>query len=181
MEQPKNSPEQNNTPLQEQLQRREKVLTTLKQWDIPFTMYEHPPLPTIEIALEYWKDIKATHCKNLFFRNHKGDKHYLIVFECHQQMAIHQIEKILKQGKISFASEQRMDKYLGLKPGSVSPFGLINDSQHQVKLFLDKNLKDATLLSFHPNDNTASLVVKNSDFINYLNYCGGEWEFIELY
>lgn len=159
---------------------REIVLKTLKEWDIPYTMYEHPPLPTIEIALEYWKDIKATHCKNLFFRNHKGNKHYLVVFECHNKMDIHTIEKMLKQGKLSFASEQRMLKYLGLKPGSVSPFGLINDTNKEVKLFLDRSLANAPLLSFHPNDNTASLVVKNQDFMRYLSLWGGEWEFIDV-
>lgn len=166
---------------QEQLARRQKVLDTLKELGIECEMYEHPPLPTIEMALEYWKDLPSTHCKNLFFRNHKGNKHYLVVFECHQQMAIHQIEKMLKQGKLSFASEQRMDKYLGLRPGSVSPFGLINDTEKHVKLFLDKNLKDAPLLSFHPNDNSASLVVKNEDFIKFLQWWGGVYEFLDLY
>lgn len=161
--------------------RRQKVLDTLKELEIGYDIYEHPPLPTIEMALEYWKDLPSTHCKNLFFRNHKGNKHYLVVFECHQQMAIHDIEKMLKQGKLSFASEQRMEKYLGLRPGSVSPFGLINDTEKHVKLFLDINLKDAPLLSFHPNDNTASLVVKNEDFIKFLQWWGGEYEFLELY
>ena len=166
---------------QEQLARRQKVLDKLKELEISYDMYEHPPLPTIEMALEYWKDLPSTHCKNLFFRNHKGNKHYLVVFECHQQMAIHQIEKMLKQGKLSFASEQRMEKYLGLRPGSVSPFGLINDTEKHVKLFLDKNLKDAPMLSFHPNDNSASLVVKNEDFIKFLQWWGGEYEFLDLY
>ena len=166
---------------QEQLARRQKVLNKLKELEISYDMYEHPPLPTIEMALEYWKDLPSTHCKNLFFRNHKGNKHYLVVFECHQQMAIHQIEKMLKQGKLSFASEQRMEKYLGLRPGSVSPFGLINDTEKHVKLFLDKNLKDAPCLSFHPNDNSASLVIKNEDFIKFLQHWGGEYEFLDLY
>lgn len=166
---------------QDLLKRRKIVIDTLNKWNIPFTMYEHPPLPTVEIALEYWKDIDATHCKNLFFRNHKGNKHYLIVFECHQQIAIHDIEKMLKQGKLSFASQQRMEKYLGLKPGSVSPFGLINDTNKEVKLFIDKNLENAQRLSFHPNDNTSGLVVTKADFMRYLELWSGEWEFIELY
>ncbi len=162
-------------------QARKIVLDKLKEWDIPYTMYEHPPLPTIEIALEFWKDIEGTHCKNLFLRNHKGNKHYLVVIECMQQVAIHDLEKMLKQGKLSFASAERMDKYLGLRPGSVSPFGLINDINKEVKLFLDINLKDKPLLSFHPNDNTAGLVVKNEDFMRYLQLWGGEYEFLELY
>ncbi len=164
-------------------QARERVLSRLKEWGIEYNMYEHPPLFTIEEGLEYWKNIKedATHCKNLFFRNHKGNRHYLVVLDCRQQMAIRDIEQMLKQGKLSFASEQRMEKYLGLKPGSVSPFGLINDVNKEVKLFLDKNLKDSPFLSFHPNDNTASLVIKNQDLMRLLECWGGEWEFTELY
>jgi len=99
----------------------------LNELQISFEYHEHPPAPTIEIAMQYWKNIDATHCKNLFFRNHKGNKHYLVIFDCSKNLDIHSLEKILKQGKLSFASEQRMKKYLGLLPGSVSPFGLIND------------------------------------------------------
>lgn len=162
-------------------QARTKVLKTLHEWGIPYTLYEHPPLPTVEVALEYWKDIEGTHCKNLFFRNHKGDKHYLVILECHRQMAIRDIEKMLRQGKISFASEQRLEKYLGLKPGSVSVFGLINDTHKEVKLFLDENLRNAELISFHPNDNTASLLIKQEDLLRFLRHWGGEWEYIKLY
>ena len=74
-----------------------------------------------------------------------------------------------------------MDKYLGLKPGSVSPFGLINDETYHVHLFIDKNLKKAERLSFHPNDNTATIVIDNSDFIGFLKAMGNSYEFIELY
>jgi Ala-tRNA(Pro) deacylase len=70
-------------------------------------------------------------------------------------------------------------KYLGVRPGSVSPFGLINDTEHHVYLFLDKNLQAANKISFHPNDNTASLVLKYSDFIKYLNFMGNQYEYID--
>ncbi|MCB9016928.1 MAG: prolyl-tRNA synthetase associated domain-containing protein [Lentimicrobiaceae bacterium] len=154
----------------------------LDELKISFEYYEHPPAPTIEIALQFWKDIKeTTHCKNLFFRNHKGNKHYLVIFSHLQTLAIHDLEKRLKQGKLSFASEQRMEKYLGLKPGSVSPFGLIHDIDHHVHLFLDKNLKNLPKISFHPNINTASLVLNFNDFMKYLESTGNTWEFLELY
>ena len=158
---------------------REKVFETLKKLGITFEVYEHPPLDTIEIALEYWKDIEATHCKNLFFRNHKGNRHYLVIIQDTTPFDIHSLEKQLKQGKLSFGSEQRLMKYLGVKPGSVSPFGLINDSAHHVYLFLDKNLQSAEKISFHPNDNTASLVLKYSDFIKYLEFMGNQFEYID--
>ena len=144
-------------------------------------MYEHPPLPTIEMALEYWKDLPSTHCKNLFFRNHKGNRHYLVVLDCERDLDIHDLEKRLHQGKLSFASPQRMEKYLGLQPGSVSPFGLINDTENHVHLFMDKNLKEEKSLSFHPNDNHATVVIEVDEFMRYLNAVGNSFEFIELY
>ena len=97
------------------------------------------------------------------------------------QMDIHDLEQRLHQGKLTFASEARMEKYLGLQPGSVSPFGLINDTENHVHLFLDKNLQNAPRLSFHPNDNTATIVIKNEDFIKYLDATGNGYEFLELY
>lgn len=148
---------------------------------INFEYHEHPPAHTAEEALKYWEGLEGTKCKNLFFRNHKGNRHYLVIIEARQQLAIRDLEQRLKQGKISFASEKRMDKYLGLKPGSVSPFGLINDEEHHVHIFLDRNLKTAKKLSFHPNINTASLVIENADLMKLLDHLGNSYEFIELY
>jgi Ala-tRNA(Pro) deacylase len=158
-----------------------KVYEILKELDIKFDYYEHPPVPTVEEASKYWADIEAAHCKNLFFRNHKGDRHYLVIFEYSQNLNIRDLELKLKQGKLSFASPQRMMKYLGLEPGSVSPLGLLHDDGKHVYLFIDKNLQKAERISFHPNRNTASLVIAFTDFLRYLNFTGNDYEFIELY
>jgi len=157
------------------------VYKILKKLQIEFEYIEHPPVPTIEIAKLYWKNHDAQHCKNLFFRNHKGDKHYLFILNCDKNLAIHDIEKMLKQGKLSFASELRMEKYLGLKPGSVSIFGLINDPSNHVYVFIDETLKESKKISFHPNINTASLIISFNDFMKFLDYSGNKYEFIKLY
>ena len=158
-----------------------KLYTLLEQLKIEFEYIEHPEAPTIEIARQYWDGHDAVHCKNLFFRNHKGNRHYLVILDCNSDMDIHSIEKILKQGKLSFASEQRMDKYLGVKPGSVTPFGLMNDPDRHVTLFLDNNLQKAERVSFHPCVNTASLIISRSDLMRFLDYTGNQYEWIELY
>ncbi|PKP20131.1 MAG: prolyl-tRNA editing protein [Bacteroidetes bacterium HGW-Bacteroidetes-20] len=158
-----------------------KLYQLLEDLNIPFEYIEHPPAPTIEIAKQYWEGHDAQHCKNLFFRNHKGNKHFLVILNCDQEMNIHQIEKMLKQGKLSFASEERLMKWLGVAPGSVTPFGLINDTQHHVHLFLDKTLLQAEKLSFHPCTNTASIIVSQNDFKRFLDYCGNTYEWISLY
>jgi len=153
----------------------------LNELNIEFEYIEHPAGPTIEEAKKYWKDLEATHCKNIFFRNHKGNKHYLVILEHTQNLDIHDLEKRLKQGKLSFASEKRMVKYLGLKPGSVSPFGLINDKENHVYLFLDVNLKKSKKISFHPNINTASLVIDFRDFEKFVIWSGNSYEYLKLY
>ncbi len=160
---------------------REKVLQYLDTTDIKYDIFEHPPLPTIDEALKYWGKIDSAHCKNLFFRNHKGSRHYLVIFDYLQQLGIHDLEKRLKQGKLSFASEKRMKKYLGVRPGSVSVFGLINDSDSHVHVFIDRELREAEKISFHPNDNTATIVLSFSDFISFLDHAGNTYEFLELY
>jgi Ala-tRNA(Pro) deacylase len=158
-----------------------RVYYTLNKLKIDFEYIEHPEATTIEIARQYWKVHDAQHCKNLFFRNHKGNRHYLVILDCEQNLAIHDIEKRLKQGKLTFASEKRMQQYLGLLPGSVSPFGLIYDTTGNVHVFLDINLQQAERISFHPNQNTASLIISFSDFLRYLDFTGNSYEFIELY
>jgi Ala-tRNA(Pro) deacylase len=152
-----------------------------EQLSIQFEYHEHPPLATIEDAIIHWKDYNSGRCKNIFFRNHKGDRHYLVILEHLRHLNIHDLEKRLKQGKLTFASDKRLMKYLGLAPGSVSPFGLINDKENNVHLFIDEKLKESDRLAFHPNINTASLVISRSDFIKFLEYTDNTYEFIKLY
>lgn len=171
--------------------REETVLNYLREHNIPFSNYNHPEGKTIEEAKQWWKDDGSVHYKNLFFRNHKGNRHYLVCFNCDYDLAIHDLEHMLKEslvsqglpscGKLSFASPERMMKYLGLEPGSVSPFGLINDLENHVHLFLDENLKEAQTLSFHPNDCRGTVVITHTDFERYLAIVGNTYEYIKLY
>lgn len=171
--------------------REETVYNYLKEHSIAYTSYNHPEGKTIEEAKRWWKDDGSVHCKNLFFRNHKGNKHYLVCFHCDHDLDIHDLEHRLKAsllaagktspGKLSFASPERMMRYLGLEPGSVSPFGLINDTEHHVYLFLDDTLQQAETLSFHPNDCRGTVVISKTEFERYLKEVGNEYEYIKLY
>lgn len=163
------------------MSKSEKVLQLLGELDIKYELYEHPPVPTVEDALPYWDKIDATHCKNLFFRNHKGNRHYLVILKHNRKLNIRDLEQRLKQGKISFASPQRMERYLGLSGGSVSVFGLINDEENHVHLFLDDGLESAEKISFHPNENNATVVISDQSFIKFLDWSKNSYEFITLY
>ncbi len=158
-----------------------QVYECLDKMGIEYEYYEHPEAPTIEIAAQFYRGEDTTLCKNLFFRNHKGNRHYLVIMDSRHQMDIHSIEKMLRQGKLSFASSERMMKYLGLHPGSVSLFGLVNDKDHEVTLFVDKGLVNVKKVSFHPNDNHASLVISSSDMFKFIENIGNEWQVVDLY
>ncbi len=158
-----------------------KLYRLLEELAIAYDYYEHPAAPTVEEAARYWKDLEATHCKNIFFRNHKGNRHYLVVLEHTRELNIRDLEQRLRQGKLSFASPKRLMKYLGLTPGSVTPLGLINDVNRHVHLFLDKNLQVSDKISFHPCINTASLVISYADFLKFLEHCGNSYEYIDMY
>ena len=159
----------------------EKLYKLFEELGIEFNYIEHPPTPTIEDARKYWTALDGKHCKNIFLRNHKGDKHYLVLLDCDKSIAMHDLEHILHEGKLSFASEKRMDKYLGLKPGSVTPFGLINDENHEVIVFIDSTLQQADRLAFHPLDNRATVLILRTDLIRLLEHLGNRYEWKELY
>ncbi|MEE8377996.1 MAG: prolyl-tRNA synthetase associated domain-containing protein [Candidatus Aminicenantaceae bacterium] len=148
------------------------VLEVLDNLQIPYKIHHHPPVYTVEQAEEHWKSIKGTHCKNLFVRNKKGKRHYLVILDSRKRADLRELNSQLGEDRLSFASPERLNRYLGLEPGAVSPFGLINDRDKAVRVVLDKNLKEAEWVSFHPNVNTATVTITFKDFEKYLEWCG---------
>ena len=150
------------------LAEEQPVLARLAHLDIAFDRHEHPPISTGDEGLEHWDGIEAVHCKNLFLRNQKGTRHYLVILPVTKRADLRMVADQIGDGKLSFASAERLLTYLGVTPGSVSPFGLIHDKDHHVRVFLGKDLKGAERISFHPNINTRTLVLSFADFEKYL-------------
>jgi Ala-tRNA(Pro) deacylase len=154
------------------------VVARLTELGIVFARHEHPPVATVGEASQHWAGIDATHCKNLFLRNQKGDRHYLFILLHSKKADLRAVAEQIGDGKLSFASPERLMTHLGVTPGSVSPFGLIHDRTHAVRVVIDRDLQAAERLSFHPNNNTATLVVSRDDFTRFLAACGNTVKFI---
>ena len=92
---------------------QQQVYECLSRFGIDFDYYEHPEAPTIEIAAQFYRGEGTVLCKNLFFRNHKGNRHYLVIMDSRHNMNIHDIEHKLHQGKLTFASPERGEAWLG--------------------------------------------------------------------
>jgi Ala-tRNA(Pro) deacylase len=154
------------------------ALAVLDQLGIAYTRYDHPPVFTVEQAVEHWRGIDAAHCKNLFLRNKKGDRHYLIVAEHTRPIDLRRVAELVGDDKLSFGSPERLARCLGLTPGSVSPLGLINDTNREVRVVIDADLRNRAHVGFHPNINTATVVMTVADFGRFLEWCGQpvRWE-----
>lgn len=152
----------------------EALFARLADLGIAVTSFSHPPVHTVEEAKALRGELKGGHIKNLFLRNKKGDRHYLVVVESHKQVDLKALRGALGESTLSFASPQRLMASLGLHPGSVSPFGLINDRDKAVRVVMDRDLLACDVLNFHPNVNTATLSLSRSDFERFLEHCGHE-------
>jgi Ala-tRNA(Pro) deacylase len=158
----------------------DRVAACLRGLGIRFDPYQHPPIATAEEGELHWAGIDAVHCKNLFLRNQKGTRHYLVILAHTKRADLRAVADQIGDGKLSFASPDRLMKYLGVTPGSVSPFGLIHDHDHHVRVYLDRELKHAPRISFHPNINTATFVLSYSDFERFLASCENIVRYVDV-
>jgi Ala-tRNA(Pro) deacylase len=157
------------------------VYAALDALGIRYERYEHPPVYTAEEAALHWAGISGTQCKNLFLRNKKGNRHYLVMLEISKQADLRQIAKLVADDRLSFGSPERLMARLGLTPGSVTPFGLINDRDRSVRLIIDRDLRGQERLIFHPNINTASVVVSWADLERFLDTRGNRVTFVDIH
>ena len=159
---------------------RAPVYAALSALGIEYEVFEHPPVFTAEEAALHWSAIPGARIKNLFLRNKKGDRHYLVILGIEKQADLRQLVKLIGDDRLSFGSPERLNKYLGVTPGSVSPLGLIHDAAHTVRVIVDSDLKQADRLIFHPNDNTASLTISGGDFVKFLERQGNSVRWVRL-
>lgn len=156
----------------EPLPEERPVMARLHELGIAWERFAHPAIATADAAGEHWARIDAVHCKNLFLRNQKGNRHYLVILEHTKRADLRAVADQIGDGKLSFASPERLREHLGVSPGSVSPFGLIHDVGKQVRVYLDRTLAQASRISFHPNINTLTYVLALDEFRRYLSSTG---------
>ena len=145
----------------------EKILMLLKKNKIDFEINTHKPLFSVEDSKNFNERIAGTHTKNLFLKNKKKE-FYLISCEENCDINLKKLSKSLGMGNTSFANEKYMKELLGVLPGSVSPFALLNDTNNFVNFYLEKELDDSELLNFHPLINTATITIPRVDFIKFM-------------
>ena len=160
---------------------KEKVLNKLKELNINYKEIEHTPVYTIE-DMDNLGDIfeNAKICKNLFVRDQKGKRHFLVVLPEEKRAPLADIATKIESTKLSFASEERLMKYLKLEPGSVTPLAVINDESNEVEVIFDEDLKKENLLGVHPCVNTATILLTPIELEKYVVSNNNKLKYIKI-
>ncbi|MEO6213307.1 MAG: prolyl-tRNA synthetase associated domain-containing protein [Vicinamibacterales bacterium] len=159
---------------------KQPVFDALDRLGISYEAYEHPAVFTSQDADQYWSGIGGTAVKNLFLRNKKGDREYLVVLGIEKRADLKQLVRIIGDDRFSFGSAGRLMHTLGLTPGSVSPFGLLHENSRAVQVVIDADLRAADRLIFHPNINTASVTISFADLERFLSTTGNPVRYLDL-
>ena len=144
-----------------------ELIEMLKKEKYEIKVHQHDALFTVEDSKKLRGKIDGAHSKNLFLKNKKNE-FFLLSCEEADEIDLKKISKSLKLGNISFAKQEYLEKYLKIKPGSVSPFALLNDEEGFVNFYLEKNLYDSKLVNFHPLINTFTITIETNKFVEFM-------------
>jgi Ala-tRNA(Pro) deacylase len=140
---------------------------------------EHEPVFTVEEARTVRDDLPGGHSKNLFLRNKKGEMWLVTCFE-DRQIDLKALGTAIGAGRVSFGSPDRLMTYLGVKPGAVTPFAVINDQQGKVSFVLDRGMLEVETLNFHPLVNSMTTAISAPDLIRFLEAQDHSPAFVDL-
>ena len=143
----------------------------LDDLDILYTTWHHPAFFTVEEGLEFEKDIPGLHCRNLFVRD-KRETMFLVSAANETKIDLKKLSALLACGRLSFGSPERLWANLGVRPGSVCPYAIINDTAGAVTMVLDDTIMHATTVNFHPMVNTMTIGVAPQDLVRFIESTG---------
>ena len=152
---------------------RQELLARLEALGIATTTRDHAPVHTVEEAQALRGEIPGGHCKNLFLKDDKGAIWLIVCLE-EAQIDLKSAPGKIGSRRLSFGKPDLLKEVLGVEPGSVTPFGLINDTDRRVNVVLDAAMMAHELLNYHPLENTATTTIRAADLLAFIRACGHE-------
>ncbi len=151
----------------------------LEELGIETETVDHPPVFTVEEAKRLRGELPGAHSKSLFLRNKKGAM-WLVVAREDRSIDLRLLGERLGAGRLSFGSPERLMRILGVIPGAVTPFAVVNDHDTVVRVVLDRAMLDERPLNFHPLDNSMTTAIDPADLLRFLESTGHDPEYIDL-
>ena len=160
--------------------KKENVYKKLDELNVKYRKVDHKAVFTMEEMAEINLENKDEIVKNIFIRDDKKINYYLVLIAGNKRVNLKELRNNLRLRPLTFASEEDLEKYLGLHKGSVTVLGVLNDTNHIVKVLIDEDIKKFKEIGVHPNENTASIWLKLEDIEKILNYTENDYEFIKI-
>ena len=157
----------------------QQLLSRLDELGIAHRTVEHPPVFTVEEAKALRGNLPGHHIKNLFLRNKKEEMWLIVALE-DRAIDLKRLGERLGAGKFSFGSPDRLRRYLGVEPGSVTPLSAINDADHRVRVVLDRALAEGGPINAHPLVNTMTTAVSLADLLRFFAATGHTPEWLDF-
>lgn len=157
----------------------EQLLKTLDNLEIPYKLHHHEAVFTVAESDKVDLKIAGTHCRNLFLRDKKKNN-FLLCLQNATEVDIKKLPEVLGAARLSFGSADRLWEYLGVRPGSVCPFCIINDTGNQVEIFLDKSMMETEIVNFHPMLNTMTVSLTPADLLKFIETTGHKAHIVDL-
>lgn len=158
---------------------RTQLIARLDALGIAHSTVTHPPLFTVEESKRLRGDIPGAHTKNLFLKCKKGSLWLIVALES-TRIELKHFHRLTGSGRLSFGKPELMREVLGVEPGSVTPFALINDTETRVSVILDAAMMACDPLNFHPLENTATTAISSSALLSFITSCGHEPQIMDV-
>ena len=152
----------------------------LAEHQIEYERYDHPAVYTVEDVKRLVPPLPAAKTKNLFLRDHKGRRHFLVIVPADMRVDIKALNAAIGSSRLSFGSANRLKKFLGVDPGSVTILALVNDTDHNVELIIDDSLWNQEAFQFHPLVNTSTLLISRDNLRRFLVLTGHDVKILSV-
>ena len=158
----------------------QKVVDQLNELGIPFQIVEHEPVLTTEQADRFIEGIEGVRTKTMFLTNKKKRNFYLVIIDDAKRLDMDAFKEIVEENRIKMASAETLNDKMMLLPGTVSPFGLLNNRDKDIQVYFDQEIVSEERMCFHPNTNEKTIFVNTEDLFIFLKVIGYEPHVIEL-
>ncbi len=174
-----NTAKTENDPVSDLPTHPDTLIAHLDSLGISYELHHHKAVFTVEESQTIENDIPGAHCRNLYLRD-KKKRNYLVVALNETPVDLKALPSHIGSDRLSFGSAERLFQFLGVKPGSVCPFSIINDTDHAVTLILDKDMMDKDIVNYHPLDNRMTVGLSPDDLLKFIDSCGHRPHIIDL-
>ena len=158
----------------------QQVTNKLQELGITFDVVEHPPAFTTEQADAFIEGIEGVRTKSMFLTNKKKTQYYLLIMDDQKSLDMDLFKDLVSANRIRMASADSLFEKMELPPGTVSPFGLLNNPERDIQVYFDKDIVTEDIMTFHPNTNEKTIFVATQDLFKFLAHLGYDYQILEL-